>query len=109
MDRDILERLQLFSQDDYRIDFIRLALTMEQIEEQDFPENPAKTSDARYQAYADRYGKSSWELDAIRPEFMSNLVEDGVRGFIDWEEWDTAKERETANKEKILALWEGLI
>jgi hypothetical protein len=84
MTRDITERLIMFSglrgmieEMGYEIDdFIqihRLALNWDQIEQWKPPQNPAKETDSRYQAYADEYGESSWELDAVEPGTLAGL------------------------------------
>jgi len=72
MTRDLTERLEIFA--GYRFELRRLALNMAQVEEQNPPENPAKTTDARFEAYAEQFGESSWELDALEPRYLSNLV-----------------------------------
>jgi hypothetical protein len=52
MSRDLCDRLELFS--GARVSFERIALNMDQIEDQQPPPNPAKTTDARFQSYAEQ-------------------------------------------------------
>lgn len=90
MTRDLTDRLETFG--GYgTFELRRLALNMEQVEEQNPPENPAKSSDARFEAYASQFGDSSWELDALEPQYLSELVRHNIEGEIDREEW---RERE---------------
>jgi hypothetical protein len=72
MTRDIEDRLRLFGA--HTAEVRRLALTMDQIDQYNPPPNPAKDSDARFQGYQERYGNESWELDALNPTVLGDLV-----------------------------------
>ena len=72
MTRDVTDRLTMFSRDDITV--TRLALNADQVEQWNPPENPAKTTDSRYRAYMEKFGTSSWELDAIEPATLADLV-----------------------------------
>lgn len=108
MDRDILDRLTVFAEDVFEIDFTRIALTMPQIERWSPPENPAKQTDSRFDAYLKKHGGSSWELDAIRPNDLSDLVRSEIESYIDFDAWDEAKERQDQNLAKLKRLAENL-
>lgn len=99
MSRDLCDRLELFS--GARVSFERIALNMDQIEDQQPPPNPAKTTDARFQSYAEQYGEESWELDALSPAYLNELVEEKVRAFIDEAAWDERKEEIEAIRSKL--------
>jgi hypothetical protein len=99
MSRDIEERLELFTGNTVRIN--RIALNMNQIEELDLPPNPAKLSDSRAQGYIASFGSDSWELDALDPEYMSNLIEGVVKKLRDPEIYARTREREGAMKTKL--------
>jgi len=93
MTRDIRERLGMFAEsDDVRVH--RLALNYNQVEEWQPPENPAKETDSRYQAYAEKFGESSWELDAVEPRTLADLVRNGIVELIDAEQWEQVVGRE---------------
>jgi hypothetical protein len=83
MTRDLQERLSLYTGS--HVELHRLALNMRQIEEEQPPENPAKTTDARYTAYEREYGTSSWELDALSPAYLSDLVQNSINEYVDTE------------------------
>jgi len=51
------------------------ALNMNQIEQYNPPPNPAKLTDSRATQYIDEFGYDSWELDALEPQVISNLIE----------------------------------
>jgi hypothetical protein len=88
MSRDLEERLMMFSRNRTYIDFRRIALNMDQVEEQSPPPNPAKTTDSRYQKYRDEFGDESWELDALSPEYLHSLVSSSVDELIDIDKWE---------------------
>lgn len=84
MTRDIKARLNLFVEHHTGgcVEVARLALNMDQIEEVRPPENPAKTTDRRFEAYRVEFGTSSWELDALRPEYLGGLEDSLPLTFI---------------------------
>jgi hypothetical protein len=87
MTRDIEDRLKLYSGGYVDLEIDRLALNWDQIEMWRPPENPAKLTDSRYQSYMQKFGKSSWELDAIEPVTLGGLVETAITKLIDFEIW----------------------
>lgn len=94
MTRDLQDRIELFTDGQVGSVFVnRIALSMEQVEEVDPPENPAKTTDSRYDGYRQMYGESSWELDALTPQYLNNLVVGNIKDHIDTDVWDDQEER----------------
>ncbi len=105
MSRDIEERLSLFTEGETYIDVKRIALTMEQIEEVNPPPNPAKVTDSRFEKYQAEHGDESWELDALEPSYLRDLIEDEIQMVRDEDLWDEAvseQERERAVIEDIV-------
>jgi len=103
MTRDIAERLCLFSRG--LIDYVnvhRLALNWDQVEMWNPPENPAKETDSRYQAYADEFGESSWELDAVEPRDLAGLVRENVQALIDQYAWGEVVAREEEMRAELV-------
>lgn len=90
MSRDIVDRLRIFGVD---LSFERLALNMDQVEEHKPPPNPAKLTDSRCTGYIKLYGDQSWELDALEPAYLANLVEGGVRAVMDENRFTAARQR----------------
>lgn len=80
MIRDIEDRLLEFG---INVNVKPVALTMNQILEFNPPPNPAKIADPRAKWYIKKYGKTSWELDAIPPRELIILAEDAVKNVID--------------------------
>lgn len=100
MTRDITDRLKLFMFQ-RNIEVRRIALTMEQIEELNPPPNPAKITDSRYENYASRYGTESWELDALEPNYIVNLIEQEILAEKDTDRWDEVYSQQESEREQI--------
>lgn len=94
MSRDLKDRISMFARQN--VELVRVALNMEQIEERQPPPNPAKATDSRFADYVDRFGDESWELDALPPEYLVELVQGEIEHRIDDAQWQ-ADERKVAN------------
>lgn len=99
MTRDVDERLRMFA--NWPIEVNRLALNIDQVEKMKPPENPAKETDARFEAYIRRFGYSSWELDAIEPRTLAGLVTEAVENLRDPDKWGAAVAQEAAMKSEL--------
>ncbi len=106
MTRDLIDRLDMFSSYN-SINLHRIALTMDQIDEQNPPPNPAKTTDSRFADYMRKYGDESWELDALQPKYLTDLVDLHVERLIDHDAWDLTVENINHIKDKITKLSEN--
>lgn len=104
MTRDLDERIQTFGEDMGRIEIVRIALEMDQIKSQKPPPNPAKSDDPRFKSYTRLYGRESWELDALKPEFLTKLVERHIIKRIEPEIFDARIEEVAAIRRKITAV-----
>jgi hypothetical protein len=102
MTRDIRERLQLFGAE--YVEVRRLALNMPQVEQYEPPPNPAKVTDSRFDAYQKEYGDESWELDALDPKTLADLVRDEIESIIDREQWDEDEASENKAREELAAV-----
>ncbi len=110
MTRDNGERLDLFAH--RGVELRRLALNRDQIDEYDPPPNPAKVTDSRFETYRDEHGEESWELDALEPQVISDLIRDELDSLIDRPTWDrTLRDLETERRqlERISEHWDELI
>lgn len=88
MTRDITERMEIFGAS-YEVR--RIALNNDQVTDLNLPPNPAKLTDTRAEGYVSEYGYSSWELDALRPDYINRLIEEQITGLIDYDIWDQMK------------------
>jgi len=91
MTRDLRERVELFcantiDEDEYP-EVKRIALNMDQIRRFNPPPNPAKTTDARFKVYQRRFGVESWELDALKPQYLNDMVSTEIENLYDPDRW----------------------
>lgn len=104
MSEDIAGRMLMFGA---RLEFRRLALNMDQIEELNPPPNPAKVTDSRYAGYVEQFGiDESWELDALTPQYISNLISEQMTDLIDWDAWEATMRQEKEEKATFAGLGE---
>lgn len=96
MTRDNRDRLELFC--GVKVQVVRLALNMPQIEQYRPPPNPAKATDSRFADYRRLYGDESWELDALEPTVIRDLIKKAILGVRDEGAWDTALRMEAEDK-----------
>lgn len=102
MTRDNDDRLNMFCR--HHVQVHRLALNMDQVKLYNPPPNPAKDTDARFSDYAEKYGEESWELDALSPATISELVENAINNLMDQDLMEAALEREATAKKKLEAV-----
>lgn len=96
MTRDNSDRLGMFALQTVKV--VRLALNMDQVRQYNPPPNPAKETDVRSTGYIAQYGRQSWELDALEPTVIGNLIRSNVGALIDRRKWLAAQDKEKVNK-----------
>lgn len=101
MSRDICDRLELFG---VMVEFERIALNYDQIEEFNPPPNPTKLSDSRAIGYIEEFGHECLELDALRPDVIEGLIRDSVTSYCDLELLAEARDREKEAKRTLRAV-----
>lgn len=109
MTRDNDDRMEMFMGG---CDVRRLALNMDQVREYNPPPNPAKLTDSRADDYISRFGDESWELDALDPKVISDLIENAVDEIRDDDLWqDKIAKEESAKREldSVAENWDGVI
>ena len=99
MTRDNADRLAMFAGE--HIEVRRLALNFDQVEQYKPPPNPAKDSDSRVDNYRALYGDSSWELDALEPTTIDDLISDEIDNLIDSDAWDHMVAKEEQHRENL--------
>lgn len=103
MTRDIEDRLKELSMCD-EITVRRIALNMDQIRRYNPPPNPCKITDCRAKGYIREFGHQSWELDALNPVTIYNLIEDEIEKYVDKLKWDEDQAAENEAKFKLQKL-----
>jgi hypothetical protein len=106
MTRDIRDRLSALGA---AVEVERIALNMEQIKRYSPPPNPAKETDTRAGEYIRRFGAASWELDALRPEVLSELVKAKIGGYFDREIYSEIEEHRQEGIEAMREKYRGLL
>lgn len=106
MSRDIEERIRLFmssatSKGRAHFNLKRIALNFDQIEAYSPPPNPAKTTDSRFEDYRANYGDESWELDALEPSVIKELISEEIMELRDEDLWTEAEERESEARKHL--------
>lgn len=105
MTRDIEDRMRLFEAD---VTVRRIALNMDQVREHNPPPNPAKLTDSRATGYIREHGYSSWELDALNPTMLDELIEGEIWAWRDIDAWDratTAMDEERTLLRAVASRW----
>jgi hypothetical protein len=105
MVRDVTDRLRLMASTS--VDVVKIALTPEQVSRHSLPPNPAKLSDSRFADYVSKHGDYCWEVDALRPEVLHDMVEQAILAHLDTDMMEAFKEQETADKLTLKAWASG--
>lgn len=108
MVRDIKDRLVEFCYSDPGIRIERIALTSEQVRRYDPPPNFTKFKDTRAAKYIEKYGRHCWEVDALPPDVLNDIVSRAIGELVDVELRDAVIERETADKRRLRTWAEDL-
>jgi hypothetical protein len=98
MTRDIQDRLNLFGAN---ATVKRIALNMDQVNQYQPPPNPAKLTDARAASYIDEFGSESWELDALDPATLDQLIRSEIDLVCDQSLYQVAINRENTGLEQL--------
>jgi len=99
MTRDNGRRLKMFSE--FSCTIKRIALNIDQVKKYRPPPNPTKMTDSRSQPYVDKYGSYSWELDALEPRVISQLIEDEIKVWCDEDSFNKRKELSKKGRDKL--------
>lgn len=105
MTRDVTDRLEMFMGG---VEVKRLALNWDQIERYNPPPNPAKLTDSRADSYIETHGASSWELDALEPTVIADLIRDAVNDLRDEDAFGVVlqeEERQRSILERAAKRW----
>jgi hypothetical protein len=105
MVRDIADRLAMFG---VSVDVRKIALTMEQVQQYNPPPNPAKVTDPRAAAYIAEHGDESWEVDALPPQVLTQLINDAIEAEIDTDALQEILDKEESDREVLRAAVEGM-
>jgi len=102
MSRDTEDRLIRYGMDSENLTVERIALTYDQVQEHSLSPNPTKTLDPRANDYISEFGNECWELDALPPDVLQDLVRKAIEDNLDSELWNEQKNR-IARIKRLLA------
>jgi hypothetical protein len=106
MTRDNTERLELYA--GREVEVRRIALNIDQVRRYNPPPNFAKETDSRYAAYVEQFGTDCWELDALSPTVIADLIRVELNGMINVTAWKRRQNAEARNRTllgKVAANW----
>jgi hypothetical protein len=98
MVRDVADRLETFGAN---LTVKKVALTMPQVTRYNPPPNPAKLSDPRASGYVAKHGDESWEVDALPPNVLRQLIEAELNALVDQDMMDAIMDREEEDKKEL--------
>jgi hypothetical protein len=108
MIRDIRDRLSMMlEKGDHQLDpedafnIKQIGLTMQQIKQYKLPPNPTKMTDARADAYIEKFGKVCWEVDGLDPQQLIAIVDEHVESVIDMDKYEEMIETEAEERAKL--------
>jgi len=68
------------------------------------PPNPAKEKDSRFIDYQRKFGDESWELDALEPSVIVEMINGEIESLVDQDEWDVRMEQEQKERQVLFNL-----
>lgn len=77
----------------------KLAITPAQVEEHQPPPNPAKMSDSRAAAFVAEHGYQSYEVDALPPSVLSDIINDAILDLIEDDTLDDVLAQERRDRQ----------
>jgi hypothetical protein len=105
-EHDLPERIKQYGGD--HIELRRIALTSEHTASLPSFSADSKKKDPRYKWFKQNYGNECWELDAMDPRQLRDLVEAEINALVDrslWDRQEALQEREKKSVETVLQWW----
>lgn len=81
-----------------------IALTIEQIKQYNPPPNPAKRTDPRAKDFIEKFGSTSWEVDALPPNVLNTILDNKIINNIDLQVYQNVVDLEQNDKDKIQSI-----
>jgi len=85
-----------------RVEFVRLAVTPDQIHQHNLPTSPPKATDRR------AFDGDTVQAEALPPDVLSELVRDAISSVLDTATFNAVLEHERDAKRRLAAWWESL-
>lgn len=109
MIRDVFSRVSEFqSRGSISLEIRHIALTKLQIKQYAPPPNPAKLKDPRADKYIAEHGSVSYEVDALRPPVLTQILDDAIRDLLDMDLFNEMLREEERQKYVLSELIEQI-
>lgn len=106
MVRDISDRLnEVFGTP---VDVRKIAITPAQVAQYNPPPNPAKMSDSRANGFVKKHGYESYEVDALPPNVLTQVINDAIDSLIDQDAYDAVVTQEDEHRKRMQDAADGL-
>ena len=84
---------------------VPIALNMDQVRQYNPPPSFAKEADTRFEGYVTQFGtEECWELDALDPTVIANLIRRELDDLIERDEWDAALSKEQTGRDLLATI-----
>lgn len=97
-------RRRMFIEEKEFFEVIPVGLTMDQINEFNPPPNPAKITDPRAKGYIAKFGQVSWEVDALKPAVMLDIVNTAIESNMDMDVFNEIMVEEKEEKNELIQI-----
>jgi hypothetical protein len=87
---------------------VKVALTATQVEELDLPPNRVKEESSRAAKFQERHGSDTYELEALPPEELQEILDETIRGVLDLDAFNREVDAEKADAAKLEALRQSI-
>lgn len=94
-------QLAMYIKEKELFEIVPVGLTMEQIKKYNPPHNPAKITDPRAKEYVRKFGKVSWEVDALNPTIMMEIVRESINSYLDQDALSNILQKEKEEQKQI--------
>ena len=105
--RDLENRVDILSRS-CEIELIHLGITKEQVNLYQPPPDFVKVSDTRAPKYVAEHGNESWEVDALQPQVLNDLLSSTIEQYLDADKWKAVLKQEEKDKEALAEARERL-
>lgn len=83
---------------------VRVALNPDQVQEMDLIPAPVKLTDSRAAGFVEQHGDEVYELDAIEPNALQDMIREAVQEYFDDDTYEDQQSKVTRGKSKIARL-----
>lgn len=83
------------------IEIERIGLNIDQVRKFKLRPNPVKRADSRAAEYVQNFGTECWELDALPPDELQNIIVAEIEKWVDEEAWEATRKEIEERKLEI--------